>query len=132
MYCFIVLCIFCSGIDFVSLQSLFAVSRVYNNNNNCQGIYKIIIIIIIIIITLIQRHKVVTSEALGSVSQLCVLVSRRLEDKISWQITVFHQPLITTAKLAMQYVLAPIYARLFVVNEAKVRPTSGRATEAQG
>jgi len=29
-----VLCIFCSGIDFVSLQSLFAVSRVYNNNNN--------------------------------------------------------------------------------------------------
>jgi len=29
-----VLCIFCSGIGFVSLQSLFAVSRVYNNNNN--------------------------------------------------------------------------------------------------
>jgi len=29
-----VLCIFCSGIDFVSLQSSFAVSRVYNNNNN--------------------------------------------------------------------------------------------------
>jgi len=28
------LCIFCSGIDFVSLQSLFAVSRVCNNNNN--------------------------------------------------------------------------------------------------
>jgi len=28
------LCIFCSGIDFVSLQSLFAVSRVHNNNNN--------------------------------------------------------------------------------------------------
>jgi len=34
MYCFY--CVFCSGIDFVSLQSLFAVSRVYiiNNNNN--------------------------------------------------------------------------------------------------
>jgi len=34
-----VLCIFCSGIDFVSLQSLFAVSRVYNNNSNNKHIY---------------------------------------------------------------------------------------------
>jgi len=36
----------------------------------------IIIIIITIIIKLLWRRKVVTSEALGSISQLCVLVKR--------------------------------------------------------
>jgi len=34
-----VLCIFCSGIDFVSLQSLFAVSRVYINKLDNKNRY---------------------------------------------------------------------------------------------
>jgi len=38
--------------------------------------YRVVVIIIIIITKFLQRHKVVTSEALGSVSQLCVLVKR--------------------------------------------------------